>query len=246
MSRHRAAGVVTALALFLSALIGLATPASAAAQATTVKLTPSPASVAYGGKAGLHVYLTSDTGTPLAGRTVAYDVRRGSTWSYVGAAKTDSRGKAVLVRTMTASGDFRARHAGDSRWAFSSSNPVTIRVVAGLGGRAVGEAARHAGKPYQYGAAGPSRFDCSGFTMYVFSRLGRSLPHNSAAQYGAVRKVDPRQIQVGDLIFTHDRGRIYHVGIYAGDGMMWHSPQSGKVVNKARIFSRTYYVGRVA
>ena len=53
--------------------------------------------------------------------------------------------------------------------------------------RVVAEAAKHRGAPYQYGAAGPTRFDCSGFTMYVFSRFGKRLPHSSAAQYSAVR-----------------------------------------------------------
>lgn len=40
----------------------------------------------------------------------------------------------------------------------------------------------------------------------------------------------------GDLIFTHD-GRVYHVGIYSGNDMIWHSPRSGDVVKHSRIFS---------
>ena len=247
LSRNRAAGALAALALFLSALIGLATPAHAAAEATTVKLTASPRSVTYGSRAGLHVYVASGSGTPLAGRTVAFDIRRGTTWGYVGAARTDARGMAVLVRTMTASGDFRARHVGDTRWAGSSSNAATILVTAApLGAKVVNEASRHAGKPYQWGAVGPDRFDCSGFTMYVFSRFGKKLPHNSGQQYSVVRHVAQSQKQVGDLIFTHDNGRIHHVAIYAGDGYIWHSPHSGSVVNKKRMWSTSYYVGRVA
>ncbi|MDP9183913.1 MAG: NlpC/P60 family protein, partial [Actinomycetota bacterium] len=42
--------------------------------------------------------------------------------------------------------------------------------------RLMNEAARHKGQPYVYGAAGPTRFDCSGFTLYVFSRFGKRLP----------------------------------------------------------------------
>lgn len=246
MSRSRAAGAACALALFMSALIGLAAPAHAAGQATAIKLTAAPTSVPYGSRAGLHVYLTSNTGSPLGGRTVAFDVRRGSTWSYVGAARTDYRGKAVLVRTMTASGDFRARHVADSRWAGSSSNPATILVTASLGAKVVAEASRHHGKPYQWGATGPYRFDCSGFTMYVFGRFGKRLPHNSAQQYGVVRHIPQSQKQVGDLIFTHDGGRIHHVAIYAGDGYIWHSPRSGSYVHKKRMWTSSYYVGRVA
>ena len=40
------------------------------------------------------------------------------------------------------------------------------------------------GKPYVWGAAGPSTFDCSGLVMYVYAQVGVSLPHNAAAQYG--------------------------------------------------------------
>ncbi len=40
------------------------------------------------------------------------------------------------------------------------------------------------GKPYVWGAAGPSSFDCSGLVSYVYAQVGVSLPHNAAAQYG--------------------------------------------------------------
>lgn len=246
MSRFSAAGAVCALASVLSVSAGFATPAYAAGQATAIRLAAHPTSVAYGSKSGLYAWVTSDTGTPLAGRTVAFDIRRGTTWNYVGAARTDSNGRAVVLRTMTASGDFRARHVGDSRWAGSSSNPATIHVTASLGAKVVAEASRHAGKPYQWGATGPYRFDCSGFTLYVFARFGKRLPHNSAQQYSVVRHIPQSQKQVGDLIFTHDNGRIHHVAIYAGDGYIWHSPRSGDVVHKKRMWTGSYYVGRVA
>ena len=63
------------------------------------------------------------------------------------------------------------------------------------------EAARHKGQPYVYGAAGPTRFDCSGFTLYVFKRFGRSLPHSSARQYSVVHHIAKGSKRVGDLIF---------------------------------------------
>ena len=114
-----------------------------------------------------------------------------------------------------------------------------------LGQRADSEARRHLGKPYSYGAAGPSRFDCSGFTQYVFSRLGQSLPHNSGAQYDAVRHVARSEKQVGDLVFTKRSGRITHVGVYAGGSDVWSPVQSGDRVRKQSFAGRDYVVGRV-
>jgi peptidoglycan DL-endopeptidase CwlO len=90
-------------------------------------------------------------------------------------------------------------------------------------------ASNEAGDPYVYGAAGPSSFDCSGFTQYVFAQVGVSLPHSSSAQAAMAQPVsDP---QPGDLVFFADGGGVYHVAIYAGDGMIWHAPHTGDVVS---------------
>jgi cell wall-associated NlpC family hydrolase len=116
------------------------------------------------------------------------------------------------------------------------------------GTAAVQEASRHQGQPYAYGATGPTRFDCSGFTLYVFSRFGKRLPHNSAQQYYAsnVRHIAKTSKQPGDIIFIRNSsGSINHVGIYAGNGKFWHSPKSGDRVRLAAIYSSNYVVGRV-
>lgn len=103
-------------------------------------------------------------------------------------------------------------------------------------------AAREAGDPYVWGAAGPSAFDCSGYTMHVFAQLGISLPHSSSAQAAMARPVsDP---QVGDLVFFGGSG-VYHVGIYAGDGSIWHAPRPGGVVRKEQIWTSDVFYGRV-
>ena len=105
-------------------------------------------------------------------------------------------------------------------------------------------ASSEAGDPYVYGAAGPSSFDCSGFTMYVFAQLGISLPHSSSAQASIAQRVtDP---QPGDLVFFTGSGGVYHVAIYAGDGMIWHAPHSGAVVSLEPIWTSSVFYGRVA
>jgi len=117
-----------------------------------------------------------------------------------------------------------------------------------LGQRAVTEASHHYGQAYRYGAAGPTRFDCSGLTTYIFQRLGRPLPHNAAAQYSArgVRHLSRASLQVGDLVFTIRSGGIRHVGIYAGAGQMWAATQTGDVVRKQSLAGRTLVFGRVS
>jgi peptidoglycan DL-endopeptidase CwlO len=137
---------------------------------------------------------------------------------------------------------------------------LTVGLLAGLvgaaapaqastfGQRVVAEAQKHQGKPYVYGATGPDRFDCSGFTLYVFSRFGKKLPHNSAQQYSApgVKKVANSSKQLGDLIFMRSSsGRITHVGIYAGSGKWWVAPKSGDRVKLQALYSSNYVTGRV-
>jgi len=83
----------------------------------------------------------------------------------------------------------------------------------------VAEARRHLGQPYVFGAAGPSSFDCSGLTMYVYKKVAnKALPHSAASQYNYGRSVSRAELKQGDLIFGHANGGsgIEHVGIYAG------------------------------
>ena len=104
--------------------------------------------------------------------------------------------------------------------------PVVQAPPAKYGG-VVGIAMQYLGVPYVYGGSTPSGFDCSGFIMYVFARVGVSLPHNAAAQYGYGTPVDRSQLQAGDLVFFNGLG---HAGIYIGGGSFIHAPHTGDVV----------------
>ncbi|HCK79100.1 MAG TPA: hypothetical protein DHW34_03675 [Actinobacteria bacterium] len=107
-------------------------------------------------------------------------------------------------------------------------------------------AQRFSGRPYAFGAAGPSSFDCSGFTRFIFSRaLGISLPHQSGGQASVSRRIRPSQARPGDLVFFTSGGRVYHVGIYAGHGRLYHSPEPGKRTGLDPIFARSHFFGRV-
>jgi cell wall-associated NlpC family hydrolase len=116
-------------------------------------------------------------------------------------------------------------------------------------------AANFRGDPYHWGSAGPDRFDCSGYTLYVYRHFGKSLPHSSAQQYSVMHHVAKNQKVPGDLLFfRNSSGRISHVAIYAGvshasatdnQPMMWHAPHTGDVVKLVRIYSSNYVVGRL-
>lgn len=111
------------------------------------------------------------------------------------------------------------------------------------GDQVVQLASNEAGDPYVYGAAGPGSFDCSGLTQYVYAQVGVSLPHSSSAQAAVAQQVsDP---QPGDLVFFSDGGGVYHVAIYAGDGMIWHAPRTGDVVSLEPIWTSSVFYGRV-
>jgi cell wall-associated NlpC family hydrolase len=72
--------------------------------------------------------------------------------------------------------------------------------------------------------------------MWVYGRLGLSLPHNAAALYGVGRPVPRRALRPGDLLFFSGLG---HVGLYIGRGRMIHSPQSGERVEIQSLASRS-------
>jgi len=86
------------------------------------------------------------------------------------------------------------------------------------------------GVPYAYGGASRSGFDCSGFTMYVYQRLGIALPHGATAQAGFGHAVSLRRLQPGDLVFWGGSGYYSHVALYAGRGRIIAAPHSGEVV----------------
>ncbi len=96
------------------------------------------------------------------------------------------------------------------------------------------------GKPYQYGAAGPDRFDCSGLVMYCYAQVGVRLPHSSYAQFQCGYPVSYADLQPGDLVFFHGAG---HVGMYIGDGQYIHAPRTGDVVRIADLSKRRDFCG---
>lgn len=77
------------------------------------------------------------------------------------------------------------------------------------------EGASHIGKRYKRGTQGPTTFDCSGLTGYLFSKIGINLHRTAESQYTQGIKVSKDSLQAGDLVFFQGSAsrRIGHVGI---------------------------------
>ncbi len=95
-----------------------------------------------------------------------------------------------------------------------------------LGIEAASLARQQVGKQYQWGAAGPDRFDCSGLVQYVYGNLGIELPRASHGMAAVGEPVPRREIQPGDLLFFALKGSgVDHVGIYIGKQKFIHAPR---------------------
>lgn len=102
-------------------------------------------------------------------------------------------------------------------------------LVSGIGANNTAEAAtvdelkttatQYLGAPYYYGGTNVNTgIDCSGYTQFVFSKLGISLKRTSRDQYTQGTAVNKSDLQPGDLVFFNTSGSgISHVGIYLGD-----------------------------
>jgi cell wall-associated NlpC family hydrolase len=125
----------------------------------------------------------------------------------------------------------RAKSSSSSAGAATFGTPPSVN---GGAGAAIAEAKRHLGKPYQWGAAGPDSFDCSGLTMVAWRAGGVSLPHYSGAQYSSTTHIAMSAIQPGDLIFYESPGS--HVALYIGGGQIIHAPHPGGVVEYNSLY----------
>ena len=111
---------------------------------------------------------------------------------------------------------------------------VNAAPVPAATGGIIGIAASLSGIYYRYGGTTTAGFDCSGFTSYVYRLAGKSIPRTAEAQRAASSKVS--NPAPGDLIFFGYPA--YHVGIYAGGGMMYDSPRTGKTTGLHVIWTQ--------
>lgn len=92
------------------------------------------------------------------------------------------------------------------------------------------------GIPYRYGGSSVYGFDCSGLVFYAYSKAGIPVPRTSSQQYQAARKVHPRNVQPGDILFFRlNPPKVSHVGIYTGENRFIHAPSSSGSVFYASL-----------
>lgn len=130
-----------------------------------------------------------------------------------------------------------------NRTATSVSSEKSAALIASPSGNSVAEFAKqYIGYNYVYGGSGPTSFDCSGFTMYVFQQFGISLPHNAVTQSNYGVYVSKENLVPGDLVIFNDYSNtsIGHAAIYIGDGRIVHAANSNRGVTTDTIMSGYY------
>ncbi|MFG2891979.1 NlpC/P60 family protein [Streptomyces sp. NPDC048248] len=95
------------------------------------------------------------------------------------------------------------------------------------------------GKPYVWGATGPTSYDCSGLTQAAWKAAGVDLPRTTWDQVKVGERVATKDLQPGDLVFFYDD--ISHVGMYIGGGKMIHAPKPGANVREESIYYMPIY-----
>lgn len=91
------------------------------------------------------------------------------------------------------------------------------------------------GKPYVWGATGPSAYDCSGLMLRAYQAAGISLDRVSSDQYKDGAMLPVGDAQPGDLLFwaydPTNPATIHHVAMYLGDGKIVEAQQTGVPVH---------------
>lgn len=124
-----------------------------------------------------------------------------------------------------------AKWTGPGSGGTTGTGSVSGRTTAsGAAGKAVAFALAQVGKPYVWGAVGPSSYDCSGLTSTAWAAAGHPIPRTSQAQWQGLTRVSLSSVQPGDLIIYYD---ATHVGMYIGDGQIVHAPRPGRTVTTA-------------
>jgi cell wall-associated NlpC family hydrolase len=105
------------------------------------------------------------------------------------------------------------------------------------------------GTPYVYGGESPATgFDCSGFVRFIYrDAIGVTLARTAAAQaQTGARIAQVEQLRLGDLVFFADDGKVFHVGLYVGEGRFVHAPRTGKNVQLSELNVSGYWRQRFA
>ncbi|MFF4041745.1 NlpC/P60 family protein [Streptomyces sp. NPDC001816] len=103
------------------------------------------------------------------------------------------------------------------------------------GERAVRYAMDQIGKPYQWGAAGPKSYDCSGLTSQAWDHAGTPIPRTSQEQWDRLKRIPLTDLRPGDLVIYFPEAT--HVAMYVGDGKVVQAPRPGEKIRISALAS---------
>ncbi|MFI1696211.1 MULTISPECIES: C40 family peptidase [Streptomyces] len=101
------------------------------------------------------------------------------------------------------------------------------------GDRAVRYAVRQLGKPYEWGAEGPTSYDCSGLTSEAWRAAGSPIPRTSQEQWAELQHIPLAELRPGDLVVYFPEAT--HVAIYLGEGRVVQAPRAGEEIKVSPI-----------
>jgi cell wall-associated NlpC family hydrolase len=104
--------------------------------------------------------------------------------------------------------------------------------------KAVAFAYAQLGKPYVYGATGPSSYDCSGLVQAAWAAAGVAIPRTTFEDWDSLPHIPVSQMVPGDLIIYDGEG---HVAIYVGNGYIIDAPHTGADVERVP-YDESWYV----
>jgi peptidoglycan DL-endopeptidase CwlO len=239
---RRIAALAGGLALVVAAPIAAGTPAAAATTAATPAAVDATAVVKKQsrtamklskhtqtkGKSAAKVRVAVHVGSKVATGKVTIRIS-GKDWKTVplsGGAVSRSLPKNLSTGKHRISAIYLGTSTATRSW-----DTTGLRVKAGTP-KVVSVAKRYVGKPYRSGASGPSAFDCSGFTKYVYAKAGvKKLPRSSSAQHNVGNRVSRKNAKPGDLIWSPG-----HVAIYLGGNKQIDAPRPGKTIQVRSIW----------
>jgi cell wall-associated NlpC family hydrolase len=165
----------------------------------------------------------------------------------------NQRAAALAAAAAKAEAAAAARAAASARASGGSSSPISPdsgpAANSSQGQIAADFALSQIGKPYQWGAAGPSTYDCSGLAMVAWAHAGVSILHYTGDQWNEGTHIPLNDMQRGDLVFyatnNANPATIHHVGIYIGGGEMVDAPYTGVDVRIDSIYQPGEPIGAV-
>ena len=124
----------------------------------------------------------------------------------------------------------------------SRGDDTVTAASSSLGQQVVDYAKQFLGCPYVYGGNGPSSFDCSGFTKYIYKHFGYTLNRTATDQLANGVSVSRSELQPGDLVFFkyNTSKPVSHVGIYIGNNQFIHASTNSYAVQIDSMASGHY------